>query len=284
MPDERTPGTALALPEDVKADLLRAQMSAIGTTLELPRVKIMAAGVGMYEFTDGTNETVREFSGVILGSHARNVLWDKKFGSARSDDDEKFPACSSRDGITGIPRAGFEHAALSGPAEGTETIDCATCPYNQWGTGNLLIADKNPKGKATTNQRSVYILTADRRLPVELVLPPTSITAFDEYMGRLLNRSTPVQAVVTKFTQKVTEKGSLKWANAIFTTERPLTQEEFNDVLETMTRFRASIDPSVAGTAPASGTVSGLGGTETDELDPDAPPRALDAEDDDLPF
>lgn len=241
---DKAEGRALTLPANIRADLLKAQMQSISDTLELPRVKIMAAGVGRYEFTD-TNETTEAFEGVILGSHPRNVLWQKKYGAPSKDESDQFPACSSRDGITATPQEGFRHIMLGGDAAtGTERIQCGTCTYNKLGTGTMLIADRNPRGKACSNQKSVYIMLANRQLPVELMLPAMSIIPFDKYLAQLLDRSTPVQAVLTQFTQKIVGGGAKpKYGNPVFTVARHLTQDEFDVVLEQMNRFRGAIDP-----------------------------------------
>jgi hypothetical protein len=242
------------LPEDVRRDLLRAQQGMIGDTQPLPQVKIMAAGAGMYEFTD-TNETVREFEGVILGSHARNVLWDRPYGTQLppgAPDEDKLPVCSSRDGKTGIPRRGFAHAALQGRvATGTESIDCKRCPYNQWGSKGLIPAllragagetAATAKGKAVVNQRAVYFLVQGRQTPVELILPPTSISALDEYLAMLLNRGMPVQAVLTRMSQDVQQRGGLRWAQATFAQGDLLDAAAFHRALETRTAFKNQIE------------------------------------------
>lgn len=308
MPRERSnlPATQAAqhsalmanLPDDVRQDLLRAQKGMIGESQRLPQVKIMGAGAGLYEFTD-TNETEREFAGVILGSHARNVLWDKAYGTNQSDEEKGKPACQSRDGITGIPREGFPHAALQRRgqpqvlATGTERIDCRSCPYNQWGSKHLIPEIMRPgdsgKGKATTNQRAVYVLVDGRETPVMLILPPTSISAFDEYLSTLLNRGIPVQATLTVFKQEKKERGTMKWAQATFAQGEPLSQEAFSRVLAKRTEYATHIsgrveelvveDADVDDTAANNDHATRAANADAEEF-----PGALEDEDDDLPF
>jgi hypothetical protein len=248
---EEQPGTALALPADVRADLLRAQGEMIETVQRFPQARVMPAGAGLFEFKD-TNDTVRDFLGVVLFSHARNLLWDRPYGSAEStnpDGSVQPPACVSNDGRIGVPREGFAHLALQQRgattptlAQGTERIDCRTCPYNQ--SKRLIDPTNTKKGKAVTNQRSVYILVQDRQVPVELVLPPTSLTPYDEYLASLLNRAMPVQAVLTKFSQTVTRQGGLAWATVEFRDDRALTQAEFDRVIEVRGRFLGAMTPN----------------------------------------
>lgn len=303
--EQPSPSSALTVPADIMRDLLQAQRGMIGERQRLPQVKIMGAGAGLYEFAD-TNDTVRTFRGVILGSHMRNVLWDKAYGDEaprpRGGDDEEQkgrPACVSGDGVTGVPREGFAHAALqprdASPtatpvvARGTERISCRTCPYNQWGSKRLIPELMRPgdsgKGKAVTNQRAVYILVEGREAPVMLILPPTSITAFDEYLTTLLNRGIPVQATFTTFTQEIKERGRLKWAQATFAQGDALNQESFSRVLAKRNEYRSHLDGRQEELVEAEVT------DEVDHAATNAAPAAganapqpAGEEDDDIPF
>ena len=281
--EQPQPSTALVLPDDIRADLLRAQQQSIQTPQQLPQVRIMPAGAGLYEFKDN-NDTVRSFQGVILNNHPRNVLWDRAFGetpvAAGADDQQNLPACSSVDGKYGTPRRGFLHIMVNDgqtPAEGTELVACATCRYNQWGTGTMLNPRGNPKGKAVTNQRSVYVLMEGRNAPVELILSPTSISAFDEYLTFLTNKGIPAQAVVTEFSQEVkTRAGSnIRWGVATFREVGALDQETFNLVLEKRAQFQSSIAPSSVPTTSQPATVAG---------DPNESVTDAEIEADEIPF
>lgn len=240
-------GSALVVPDDIREDLLRTQAESIGTPQRLPRIKIMPAAAGLYEFTDRTpSVTEREFNGVILGSHARNTLWDGLYGEERPES-ERAPACSSRDGKIGVPRAGFRHAALGTnvPATGEELIECATCPYNAFGSKRLISETGSPKGKAVSNQRSVYVAIEGRRSPMELVITNMSIPPFDEYLNSLLQRDIPVQSVVTTFRQEIKNRvGSTgRYAVATFANAGSLSPEAFNRILALRTEYLSFIRP-----------------------------------------
>jgi hypothetical protein len=235
--------TALVVPDDVREDLLRAQAESIGTPQRLPLIKIMPAAAGLFEFTD-TSDTIREFTGVILGSHARNVLWDGAYGAERPES-ERGPACSSADGKIGVPREGFRHAGLNGPATGAERIECATCPYNGFGSKRLITESGNPRGKAVTNQRSVYVALSGRRSPMELLIVNMSIPNFDEYLNSLLQREIPVQSVLTKFSQTIQNRvGSTgRYAVATFENLGHISADQFNDVLRLRQEYMTFIRP-----------------------------------------
>lgn len=243
---EKQPGTSLAIPADIRADLLKAQKQSIQTKQNLPKVAVMPQGVGLFEFED-TNETTDSFRGVILNNHPMNVLWDKAFGASRGDTDEdKFPACSSPDGRYGIPRKGFQHAALGGrPATERDRIACDTCPYNQFGTGNLFKPDGNPKGKAVSNYRSVYVVVEGREAPVELRLPSMSLNSFDGYLSNLLNKGTPVQAVITEFRQtKGGSGGKIRYGVVTFANVGELDPDTFDVVMAKRTEYANAMNPT----------------------------------------
>lgn len=244
---------ALTIPDDVREDLLRAQMRQVTTTQRLPSVRMMPAAALLYEFTD-TMDTVREFQGVILNSHPRNVLWDKPYGEQTPGVEKEGPACGSSDGRYATPRPGFKHLALPGnlgraerneelvPATGAEQISCVTCPYNKWGSKGL-VDPRGGKGKACTNQKSVYVLVEGRELPVELVLPPTSLQVFDRYLSDLSNFGVLVQSVSTVFKQERASSGSLQWAVLKLERGSTLSQESFDTVLIKRRRYLVQINP-----------------------------------------
>ena len=250
MPD---PSTALDTRRD---ELLRSQAAQVTTLQALPRIAIMGAGAGLFEFSD-TQETVREFRAVILNSHPRNVLWDKEYGEAGSQasEEDKQPACVANDGVNGQPRPGFAHLGLPANvgkrkddaslvvANGTELIACASCPYNQFGSKRLVTDRGNPKGKADTNYKSVYVMVPGRGIPFELRLPPTSIRAFDKYLTDLIGASVPVQAIETIFSQEKKENGGLRWAECRFTRGATLDDDTFENVLTARSKFLAMITP-----------------------------------------
>jgi hypothetical protein len=276
--------TALAtqMPDDVRRDLLRAQGSQITTDQQLPRIKVMAAGAGLFEFGEG-GDTLRAFEGVILNSHPRNVLWDKPYGESAVDENgnPEGPACQANDGKFGTPRAGFPHLGLlenkghthdTAPVEaaGTERIECATCPYNAWSSKGLVDV-RGGKGKAVTNQKALYIVIDGQETPSELVIPPTSIKNFDAYLSSLLNRGDPVQSVVTKFSQKIEQKGTMKWAVVEFSDVRALDGAEFGSVMTKRQRYLRQIMPSLpvveqATIVPNAPTAPTPGAEETEEI------------------
>jgi hypothetical protein len=285
------------LPQDVLADLLAAQAGELGSNIELPKIKVMPAGVGMFEFDDN-NQRAETFRGIILGSHAKNVLWDKQFGQQSANPEENLPACSATDGRFGTPREGFHHLSLPGnrrfmqdgrnvqeaqalandegeAAVGVEVIECRSCIYNQWGTGKTFRPNANEKGKANTNQRVIYVLTEDRVLPSALVIPPTSLSDYDKYVSGLTNRSIPVQAVITTFSQVVLGSGGVRYGTVKFDMAERLDPQVLMTVLQKRKQYESYINPALRGQMPV----------ETQIAAPAAEPQAEPRQSlDDIPF
>lgn len=241
VPAPRPTTAPLELPDDVREELLRAQSGALeNANVALPRVKIMGAGAGLFEF-ENEDDTPRTFDGIILGYHAQNVLWDKPYGAQRTTEEEKFPACAAPDGVTGFPRLGFDHRGLGRVAAEGDSVACKGCAYNAWQTASLV--GKSGKGKACTNQMAVYVMLGDRAMPVHLTLPPTSLGAFNEYLMSLINRQMPVQAVLTTFSQERRDNNGLVWSEARFTQARPLSREEFDAAMARRATFKDAMTP-----------------------------------------
>jgi hypothetical protein len=148
-------------------------------------------------------------------------------------------------------------------AIGTERIACETCRYNQWGSVGLLFPQRaNQKGKATTNQRSVFILLEGREAPVEMILPPTSLSAFDQYLTTLTTQAIPVQAVLTAFRQEVKSRGATRWGVAKFENTGLLDGDTFTLAMAKREQFKSLITPA---TTAASFDAQGAAAAGVDE-------------------
>lgn len=229
------------LPDDLRRDLLAAQREQVSTFQRLPRVKIMGQGSGVFEF-GATGDTKRDFTAIILNSHQRNVLWEPD--SVRASDDAP-PACRSNDGKIGVPRQGFAHVMLNGvAATGDERIQCSACRYNHWRSAGLIDPNpRNPNGKAVTNQRSLYLLVEGFDAPYELVLSPTSLKNYDQYLVTLAAQNIPVQALLTHFSQEVKGSGSNRYGVAKFANAGLLDGDTFNYVLQKRREYERHITP-----------------------------------------
>lgn len=258
-----------SLPADLRAELLATQAASIQAPIDLVQLKMLGQGVGLFELEDEPGKTFATVRGIILHAHPSNVLWDKKYGAPvdPNDPDAGLPACASNDGIRGTPRKGFHHVGLNGAVgDGQLTVECASCPYNEWGSGTMIFADRNPNGKAVTNNRRVYFMLEGRDAPVEFVIPPTSITEFDEYSAGLLNKGIPLQAVVTEFTQTRKTNRGMTFSLVHPTNLGEIDAQTFQIVMDKRRRYANSIfpkQPQSVSTQPQE--------NETDDAETDIP-------------
>jgi len=159
--------------------------------LKIPtyRAKLPEGSGRFFEILTGAPEydtTVDSFRGVVANFHNCNALF------MNPEPGREPPVCSSPDGVKGLD-------LLSG-----EIKDCASCPNNQWGSGN-----GGRRGKACKNMRRLYILVEGSNIPIVMTLPPTSIAAWEKYKSVVLGvqRYTPYD-VVTEFSLSVAVNGA----------------------------------------------------------------------------
>ena len=174
-----------------------------GMDISFDRVSIPAAGGQAFEVPGelpGETDMVKEFSGVILIHHPMFTYYRERFTGGNN-----APDCGSYDGITGVGNPGGV---------------CATCPLNQFGSGEN-------GGKACKNKRRIYVLREGELIPILLVLPTGSMKEFSVYIKRLLAKGKKSNSVVTKFSlKKVSNASGIVYSQAQFAVDRVLTAEE----------------------------------------------------------
>lgn len=190
------------LPIVPSADELAAIREELSDMDRVPygRIKIAAGGVNMFQvFEPGDDEptAVQTLEGVILLSHKSNGLWLKAFGGG----DSKAPDCSSIDGLTGTQ------------TDTGECVECATCPYNQFGSAR----SGEGRGKACKNMRRLYIMRRGDIFPMVLTLPPTALSAYDNYRTKVMLGRKKLSGVMTKITLKsASNKDGVSYSTPIF--------------------------------------------------------------------
>ena len=195
--------TLPAIPGDL-AEILATEMD--GLNIEFDRVKIPSGGGLAFEVPgeSGEPEMVKEITGVIVDHYGPNAFWAKKYSGEKNP-----PDCASLDGKTGVER------------DGGEARSCRTCPRNQWGSAEDGI------GKACKNMHRIYLLTEGNMLPILLTLPPTSIKAFADYLGkRVVSRGLRSYEVLTRVSlRREKSRSGSEYSQAVFSTVCVLPQE-----------------------------------------------------------
>ncbi|MFG6383436.1 MAG: hypothetical protein K1V96_04170 [Lachnospiraceae bacterium] len=194
--------------QTIKGDLAQAieeEMDGLGS-LPFDRVKIPSGGSLAFELPgedDENPESATEIIGVILDHHPINAYWTNKFAGGNEQ-----PDCSSYDGKQGIER------------ETGEMKNCATCPYNQFGSDD--------KGKACKNVHRIFILQEGNPVPLVLSLPPTSLKYMRDYIAkRVILKGFRCWQVVTKITLKKEKNAAgIFYSRAVFTFVGKLSPEK----------------------------------------------------------
>ena len=193
--------TYTALKDFNLAEALTSELG--GMDISFDRVSIPAAGGQAFEVPGelpGETDMVKDFSGVILFHHPMFTYYRERFSGGNN-----APDCGSYDGNVGVGNPGGV---------------CATCPLNQFGSGEN-------GGKACKNKRRIYVLREGELIPILLVLPTGSMKEFAVYIKRLLAKGKKSNSVVTKFSlKKVTNASGIAYSQAQFAVERVLTAEE----------------------------------------------------------
>lgn len=174
-----------------------------GLDFTLDRIKIPSGGSTNFELPgEDDNDTIssKEVVGVMLYNHPAYGYYKEKYTGGNNP-----PDCGSFDGITGNGNPGGA---------------CASCPYNQFGSGD-------GQAKACKNRRYVYILQEGEVLPLILSLPTGSLKEFTNYMKRQISKGRKPSQIVTKITlRKTTNSSGIAFSQAVFSFVRVLEPNE----------------------------------------------------------
>jgi len=205
--------------EDIK-DIIAEEMDGLGT-IPFDIIKIPAGGGLSFELPGESEDTptaATELVGIIVDHHPVNALWMNEYDGSNNQ-----PDCSSFDGKTGIDGNG-------------EVKQCANCPYNQFGS-----ARNGGKGKACKNMHRIYILMNGQVIPMLLILPPSSIASWRNYIGKkIVVKGKRPWMVLTKVTlKKEKNENGIAYSQAVFTKVADLTPAECAAVKPMADGFKA---------------------------------------------
>lgn len=174
-----------------------------GLDFSFDRIKIPAGGTTAFEIPgDDEDDTqmAKDITGVILFNHPAYAYYTEKYTGGSNP-----PDCGSFDGVTGTGNPGGA---------------CATCPYNQFGSGE-------GQSKACKNRRLIYILQEEELFPMVLSLPTGSLKEFTKYVKRQLSKGRKLNQVVTKISlKKATSNSGIAFSQAVFSFVRSLDDTE----------------------------------------------------------
>lgn len=188
---------------------LEEELDGLEPSTPFDRIKFPSAGSTSIEIPTGDGDEtvpVKTLEGVIVFHHPCNLHWHEDSTSG----DGQRPQCTSIDGKTGISDEGMVQT-------------CKTCPYNQFGSDPA-----NPRAKACKNLHRLYILREGSPIPYLLVLPPTSVRNFSDYIYKRITLSgLKCRNVVTRISfEKNTSASGQPYTRAVFTMGSELTEEQ----------------------------------------------------------
>lgn len=220
-------------------ETIREEMDGLGS-LPMENIKIPAGGGIAFELpTDDPDnpDMVKEVTGIIVAHHPQNSWWAQSYSGANEN-----PDCFSPDGKQGVNTSTGEVRACDG------------CLMNQF--GSAVDAQGRPaKGKACKNLHRLFILQEGALLPVIINIPPTSIKAWKDYLGkRLLLKGKKPSQVITKVSLKKAVSGDgITYSQCVFTKVADLTadiMEQVKPTAELTKQLLASQQQSIAESVP----------------------------------
>lgn len=185
----------IMLKEDAAA--LRESFQAnIGTSgigeFELDTLRVPSGGGRTWQIPGLDNEEAKSVEGIIVHWSEPRAYWKEGLETSGGGSP---PDCSSPDGVRGT---------------GTPGGICEVCPMNQWQS-----AEKG-EGKACKQTRVLMLMRPESRLPLRVVVPPSSLKPIRSYFLRLASGAIPYYAVVTKLElQSQRSKGGITYSEIV---------------------------------------------------------------------
>lgn len=179
------------------AEIASAIAANVGTggisPFDLDRVRVPAGGGLSFQVPSLDGETEeRELAGVIVAWRSPRAYWRESFDETGGGTP---PDCSSDDGVVGVGDPGG---------------DCAVCPLARFGTA------ARGRGQACRQMRLLFMLRERDRLPIVVVVPPSSLRKVSAYFLRLAGQGQRYHDVVTRLVlEKTKNKDGIGYSEII---------------------------------------------------------------------
>lgn len=191
------------------------------TEFDLARVKMPSGGATSWEYPIlGGTEPRKEIPGVVVYSKFTRSYWEQEFKGGNIP-----PDCSSPDATLATPREGFKPPAKQ---EGNYFV-CDTCANQEWGSSQT----GSKKGQACKKMRPLFLLTAERMLPLVIVLPPSSLQAAKKFFLELIDYGVDQESIIVNIGLEKIDNGTVPaYSQAVFTAGETLTDDQVAFVRE----------------------------------------------------
>lgn len=194
------PSQMAVLREPESLGVMQAALNEMGITqFQLGRVRVPGGGMTAFQVpTLEGEDVVQEMDIVLAWVKGNEKAWYRQ--SFDESGGGTPPDCSSHDGVTG-----FGNNELDGsPDAEPQSYQCASCHWNQWGSKRAAEGGTR-KGKDCADLSFMYFFYGEGRLPMLMVVPPTSGKALLDYNIKLMNFGRSPYGVVTRMSLRRVE-------------------------------------------------------------------------------
>lgn len=194
---------------------------------DLERITIPAQGMTSWQLEDGTEPKTIE--GIVIKWQKSRSYWKQAMSGEGTP-----PDCVSVDMLYG------HYTDDDGVSMAQE---CATCPMNQFGTG------QSGSSKACKEVQHVFLLRQGSILPSVLQIPPSNLKGFTKYRSRLIGKQKSINAVVTEFAlqKQKSGKSGYTYSEIVYNDIGDLSPEQYRMIKQ----FRQELDKIIGGSAEA---------------------------------
>jgi hypothetical protein len=207
-----TPTTDVFVASSLNSDVIAQNMVGIdmANTMRL----VMPVGKS-HDFTiDGNDEAMKiPFLCVIIASKRMRYYFKEDYNKTNSREAD----CISYDTLVGHPRKNPDIQ-----------LECISCLKNQYGSGN-------GRAKACKERIWLVLVIANKLVPFQVSLPPTSLKTFNTYMINLSRKNERYHTVATEIRLSTNEKGHTV---VYFSFVRRLSETEQSYINDIFTTFQ----------------------------------------------
>lgn len=149
---------------------------------DIPAAHVPSGGRSM-KFQVGVGSQLEDMDaieGIVIGCMPNRRFWYEATPS------KKPPSCSSIDGLAGVGKPGG---------------DCAVCPYNAWGSIELIDPRRaGQRGKACKHYEILLMIVPGSLMPLAVHCSPGSLASLRTYKVSLMSRMKRLSRVLTRIT------------------------------------------------------------------------------------
>jgi|GEM_PF-5220835 len=204
-------------------------------------------GMWVIDHIDGKKST-EVLSVIVVTQKPSRILYTESY--ADSGKDKSRPYCLSQDGVRGAIHTHKENKPWWLLDKGEPTFNCKTCQYSKFESKASTKEGEYTAGKACAERMNIFVLTQYSRIPFMLSLPPSALHEYAQFRMNLFGAGQKITRIVTNISlTEQSNKSGHTFTVPVFSKGGDLTDEQFNDVKNTVKPFLSVMSSTVNGTA-----------------------------------